>query len=258
MLETSVSERRQWKGPINITKKQWMMLLEEKDIITEKDVQLLRLIYTCHGSEATASQLAQLLHIPYHVSLNSQVGRLGKRIVKKLNIPAPERKDGKGFNWWNVPFWGERRPEGDYWILRPELQEALREIDAEEASSIEISIPEEIEFDSHEVLYEGTIKQIFVNSYERNRGAREQCVKYYGTRCVVCGFDFQKTYGEVGREIIHVHHLKPLSDIGEEYRVDPINDLRPVCPNCHVVIHRKKPPYSLDEVMAMIITTRTE
>src|SRR4051812_46040196 len=62
----------------------------------------------------------------------------------------------------------------------------------------------------------------------------------------------KKTYGAIGRNVIHVHHLKPLSEIGERYHVDPINDLRPVCPNCHVIIHKRTPSYSIDEIMAMI------
>ncbi len=131
-----------WKDPINITKEQWMIILEDKDIITEKDVELLKLIYVRDGCKATGSQLAQLLHMPHHVFLNRQVGQLGKRIVEKLNILAPKYRYGEGFNWWNVPFWGEERKEGIYWILRPELQEAIREIDEEEASSLEITIPE--------------------------------------------------------------------------------------------------------------------
>ncbi len=250
----------EWKDPINITKEQWVIILEDRDIIKEKDVQLLKLLYSCSGYKATASQLAQLLHMPYHAPINSQVGHLGKRIVKELNILAPKHRygdrRGEGYNWWNVPFWGETKKEGFYWILRPELQEAIREID-EEASLLEIAIPEEIDFDGYENLYEGAKKQIYVNRYERNRDARDQCVKYYGAQCIICRFDFEKTYGEVGRESIHVHHLKPLSDTGETYRVDPIHDLRPVCPNCHVIIHRKNPPYSIDEVIAMIRNTRT-
>ena len=46
----------------------------------------------------------------------------------------------------------------------------------------------------------------------------------------------------------HVHHLSPLSIVGADNQVDPIDDLRPVCPNCHAVLHRREPPYSLDEV----------
>jgi len=57
-----------------------------------------------------------------------------------------------------------------------------------------------------------------------------------------------KTYGDVGLEFIHVHHLRQLSEVGGEYEIDPITDLRPVCPNCHAIIHRRMPAYSLDEV----------
>lgn len=250
--ENVTSERLYWMEPINITKEQWIRLLEDRDIITENDVQLLRLIYNCPDYRATGSQLAQLLRMPHHAPLNRQVGQLGKRIVEKLNILAPKQKYGEGFNWWHVPFLGEARKEGYYWILRPELREALREIHDEEALLLEITMPEEIDFDSPESLYEGAKKQVYVNIYERNRVARDRCVKRYGARCIICGFDFEKTYGEVGRDIIHVHHLKPLSEIGETYRVDPIKDLRPVCPNCHLIIHIRNPAYSIDEVKLMI------
>ncbi|MEI8372579.1 MAG: hypothetical protein WCJ35_07065 [Planctomycetota bacterium] len=39
-------------------------------------------------------------------------------------------------------------------------------------------------------------------------------------------------------------------DDGKEYKVDPVNDLRPVCANCHAILHRLKPAYSIDEVKA--------
>ncbi|MED1085493.1 HNH endonuclease [Bacillus mycoides] len=37
-----------------------------------------------------------------------------------------------------------------------------------------------------------------------------------------------------------MHHVKPLSTIGEEVVVDPRKDLVPVCSNCHRMIHRRK------------------
>ena len=45
-----------------------------------------------------------------------------------------------------------------------------------------------------------------------------------------------------GRMVLaeEVHHIKPLSEINEEYEVDPINDLIPVCPNCHAMLHRQQ------------------
>jgi predicted HNH restriction endonuclease len=54
---------------------------------------------------------------------------------------------------------------------------------------------------------------------------------------VVCGFDFAAVYGPLAVGFIHVHHLIPLSQAGGEYKVDPVADMRPVCPNCHAVIH---------------------
>jgi predicted HNH restriction endonuclease len=84
---------------------------------------------------------------------------------------------------------------------------------------------------------EGAAYQVTVNAYERDREARKKCLAHYGPTCVVCGFNFGVVYGRLAEGFIHVHHLKPLSEIREEYRVDPIADLRPVCPNCHAIIH---------------------
>jgi 5-methylcytosine-specific restriction protein A len=50
---------------------------------------------------------------------------------------------------------------------------------------------------------------------------------------------FEKTYGPEFKDIIEVHHIVPLNQIGEAYAVDPINDLIPVCPNCHTALHSK-------------------
>lgn len=85
---------------------------------------------------------------------------------------------------------------------------------------------------------EGAQKQITVNAYERNLEARNACIKEYGTRCCVCNFSFFEFYGKRGEAYIHIHHLTPLSEIKSEYEIDPIKDLRPVCPNCHAMLHR--------------------
>jgi 5-methylcytosine-specific restriction protein A len=95
--------------------------------------------------------------------------------------------------------------------------------------------------------YEGAIKQIKINRYERDLEARNKCIAHYGLSCCICGFNFEKKYGSLGEGFIHVHHLKPLSEIRCEYKLEPIQDLRPVCPNCHALIHRRRPPYSIEE-----------
>ena len=101
-------------------------------------------------------------------------------------------------------------------------------------------------------LFEGSKKQITVNAYERSLQARQNCIAHYGTKCVICSFDFKKIYGEIGHNFIHVHHIKPLSEIDEKYKINPIEDLRPVCPNCHAMIHKRKPPYSIEEIQDRI------
>ena len=111
-------------------------------------------------------------------------------------------------------------------------------------------IPEEVS--DTKAIFEGALRRISVNSYERNPEARRKCLEHYGAICVICGFDFAKTYGSVGKGFIHVHHLKELSEVKKEYKVDPINDLRPICPNCHAIVHRRKPVYSISEAQVFL------
>lgn len=87
---------------------------------------------------------------------------------------------------------------------------------------------------------EGAKQTVQVNRYERNPEARAKCIEFHKARCKVCEMSFAETYGLFAKDFIHVHHIKPLSEINEEYEVDPINDLIPVCPNCHAMLHRQE------------------
>jgi len=87
--------------------------------------------------------------------------------------------------------------------------------------------------------HEGAVHQVTVNKYERSSIARQRCIDYNGKKCFVCGFDFEKQYGEIGKDFIHIHHVVPLNEIGAEYVVDYKKDLIPVCPNCHAMLHRE-------------------
>lgn len=84
---------------------------------------------------------------------------------------------------------------------------------------------------------EGSAVRVEVNRYERNPRARTACLDHWGHRCAVCDFDFEERYGALGRGFIHVHHLTDLSTVGPDYEVNPIQDLRPVCANCHAMLH---------------------
>ena len=118
-----------------------------------------------------------------------------------------------------------------------------------ESKLIDFKLADEV---SDTPLVEGAKKKIYVNAYERNKKSREKCIEYYGAICSICNFDFKNIYGSLGEGYIHVHHLTPLSEIQKEYEVNPIEDLRPVCPNCHAMLHKKIPAYSIEDIQNII------
>jgi 5-methylcytosine-specific restriction protein A len=94
--------------------------------------------------------------------------------------------------------------------------------------------------------------RVYVNRYERSPQARALCLSHYGSRCCCCDVLLEEIYGAAARDVIHVHHLTALSAIPEGAEIDPITDLRPVCPNCHCVIHTTEPPHTIEEVRTML------
>lgn len=93
---------------------------------------------------------------------------------------------------------------------------------------------------SEEKVIEGHKLTVQVNKYERSSVARKNAIQYHGCKCSVCGIDFEDVYGEVGKGFIHIHHKIPLHTIGSDYCVDYKEDLIPVCPNCHAMLHREE------------------
>lgn len=111
-------------------------------------------------------------------------------------------------------------------------------------------LPEEVPVDTR--YPEGAVERVLVNRYERSRSARQACIDQWGTRCHVCELDFGEVYGDLGEGFIHVHHLVELSTVGDEYEVDPAEDLRPVCANCHAMLHRTRPALHPDDLRKML------
>ena len=96
------------------------------------------------------------------------------------------------------------------------------------------------------IAFEGSRMDVLQSRPERNPALRVACLEAHGYTCAVCNIDFGERYGPIGQGFIHVHHLRPLAE-GERV-VNPVADLRPLCPNCHAMAHRKNPPYSIDEL----------
>lgn len=120
------------------------------------------------------------------------------------------------------------------------------------------AVAEEPVPDEYTAQVEG--KAVKVEYLRRLRSAinRQKAIEYHGTTCMVCGFDFEKTYGDLGRGFIEVHHLNPLGESEEEAEVNPATDLIPLCANCHRMIHRGKGEVlSPDQLRATVCDARS-
>ena len=149
----------------------------------------------------------------------------------------------------DLPFW---RVEDFSLVQKAAYHYAGANIEAQ----YNYSLPEEIqELDQYT---EGSTKTISVNAYERNVEARDKCVEHHGYKCAACDFDFERTYGAIGKSYIHVHHIVPLSEIKQEYKLNPITDLVPVCPNCHAMIHRSTHVLSIDQLKELLGKRRND
>ncbi|WP_244786435.1 HNH endonuclease [Cupriavidus pauculus] len=101
-------------------------------------------------------------------------------------------------------------------------------------------------------LPEGAKLRVEVNRYERSPVNRAACIEHYGLRCQCCHFDFAEFYGELGDGYIEVHHRTPVSKLGPDYIVDPVEDLVPLCGNCHSMVHRTDPPMRVEQLNALV------
>lgn len=106
---------------------------------------------------------------------------------------------------------------------------------------------------------DGKATEYYGIRYERNPINRAKAIEIHGVTCKACGFNFEKVYGEWGKNFIEVHHVKPLHSIGEEIDINPETDLVPVCSNCHRMIHRKKGVIlSVDEIREIVLKNKTD
>lgn len=94
------------------------------------------------------------------------------------------------------------------------------------------------DFESNDM--EGGKKLRYTSFYERSTKNRTKAIENHGYDCMACGFNFEKTYGEHGRNFIHVHHVVPISNFNQKTEINPEKDLIVLCPNCHAMVHRNK------------------
>ena len=148
------------------------------------------------------------------------------------------------------------RPQFKSLFSEPELSEARRRL----STFPDYTIRKNVQIDSifPETLppdlpyFEGAVRKVTINSYERDPKARAACLTRHGYNCSVCNINFKEQYGVIGEKFIHVHHKKPLATIRKDYEIKPTKDLVPVCPNCHAMLHTSEPPLSVSELKVII------
>lgn len=145
-------------------------------------------------------------------------------------------------------------PQSSGISVKPELVEELEGVWFDFLTTQKIRHnPYAVKNESSELKFiEGAACQIIQTRYERNPFARAECLKHYGYSCSVCSLNFEERFGEIGSNFIHVHHLIRIASFGEAHVIDPIKDLRPVCPNCHAMLHKKDPPLTIEELKSTI------
>ena len=214
---------------------------------TERQLDMLRFHLSAPDQAITARHLAFAMGYPNWNAANLQYGKFAGQLCKAMDV-APSTNLSV-----LVRFFKAQHSEYELRLREPVI-EALIELGL--LGDDEWSFQEEVGL--QESFVEGATFVVQVNAFERSPSARKKCIDYYGFTCTVCGFDFGAAYGSSAEGYCHVHHLKPLSSIGEEYIIDPVKDLCPVCANCHSVIHLRQPPYSIQEVKDMLNTIKTQ
>ena len=212
---------------------------------TENQMEMLRVHLAAPGHTLTVRHLARAVGFVKWNAANLHYGKFAGKLCDELNVAPTTNLQVL------VEFFKE--PGSEYELcLRPAVIEALKELEIGGQGTW--LFQEELGIEKS--LVEGASFTVQVSAFERNPVARQKCVAHYGNSCSVCGFNFGASYGGLANDYIHVHHLKPLASIGEEYVIDPIEDLRPVCANCHAVIHLQQPPFSIEEVKDMLFGSR--
>jgi hypothetical protein len=83
---------------------------------------------------------------------------------------------------------------------------------------------------------ENTKMEARVYKRGRSRILREKAIEMSGGICAVCGHNFSKIAGGLGRSALQVHHRKQLA-ASDKPVLTSIRDLAVVCANCHMMLH---------------------
>lgn len=250
-----------------VNKIQWKEVLLNNKVTYELDIKTLMVVYSSPHNRATATNIAQILgQSNYHIISNGNAS-FSRRICKYLSIEPPKNRKG-GNRWWTIPYLGASKGDGKwFFILRPELKEAIEELVSEgkihwNSPAMPISKAEEIlniedyykEFNlaivqSRRLTKEARMKRLAHANrtpvqtkivqiiYKRNPDVVAEVLERAAGRCEACGNMAPFFRQSDDSPYLEVHHIIALSEGGE----DTLENTIAVCPNCHRRYHYGQP-----------------
>lgn len=233
-------------------------------------INLFREHYLASGKAATAGELAKAVGYKGHGAVNLTYGILAGKIID--NWEENNRFSKKellnsliktGVLWKgtaeinpNLSIFMKKFVHDKNWIfyMSDELAEAIEEMGwIGKSNRSKISVNQEDPNDP--ISYEeGGVKYKTVKQYERSTKARRACISKNGNSCAVCGLSFGEKFGKDFYDLIVVHHTNPMA-AKKTRKTDPVNDLKPLCPNCHAMAHYGLPgnsPRTIDQLKMII------
>lgn len=206
--------------------------------LTEVEWKIARILVECAKNRKTITfgELGKMVGIGRR-QVGRHAGAVGKRCVE-LGLPAlsvlvvyaSDGKCGSGFHkvydeigatmGWSV----EEEKQRVYDLPHAEWDRLF------DGKSVRLPIVGDyVESEGDKKPWQGSV-------YTRSKKLRDECLEKKGYRCGICGVNLGDIYGEEFAEVIEVHHKTPVSGGSRKSTVD---DLIPVCPNCHRILHSK-------------------
>ena len=192
--------------------------------VTDKERRALVELWSLPSHSGSPIAVSQAAGFSELVEANRCITEVGNRIAERLDLWRTEDHP-LGYE---VVVLALSSEEGATWIMRPSFVIALQHLEWVDASRHPIETIGSFE--------EGDRRYLLATIHERSASARKAALEAHGFQCSVCGFDFQKVYGDLGKGFIEVHHIDPINRGSR--KTDPSKDLIPLCPNCHAMIHR--------------------
>lgn len=221
--------------------------------LSEKQISALAALYSFPDATATTKQLATALNYNGFQAANRQIGSIGKAISESTGVMPPLYDSGHKMQPGYFLFIGKYETNIG-WVMWTNLKLAIEHLNLGEVEINKKNSDHEIYEDAS--YREGALSRYLANRFVRNRAARLACIQHYGTSCAVCEFNFSKVYGDFAMGFIHVHHVRSISERGEEYALDPVRDLIPLCPNCHAAIHLSNIKMTIGELREMVLRNK--